>query len=171
MSLRTISLLIAAAFGLLTIAPAPLHAQMLAGLAIDGIRCDVTEGAVEHVHTHLQIIDRGHSTTIPGQIGIPEGAGCLYWVHTHSDDGVIHIEAPVKKTFTLGEFFDIWEAPLDREHADGVQAARGKSLRVTVNGRVWTQDPRLIPLRNREEIIIQNGPPYVSGHPADWSKF
>ncbi len=34
--------------------------------------------------------------------------GCFYWLHTHTEDGIIHIESPVQRTFTLGHFFAIW---------------------------------------------------------------
>jgi hypothetical protein len=152
-------------------AHSPALAQnMFGGLAIDGIRCDISEGAVEHIHTHLQLFDRGRAVNVPAAVGIPQGAGCLYWVHTHSADGIIHIESPVMRTFTLGQFFDIWDAPLSRMQAGAVHASKGRTLRVTVNGKLWTRDPATIPLRDREEIVIQNGPPYVTGHPADWSK-
>ena len=147
-----------------------LAQSMFSGLPIDGIHCDTNEGAVEHVHTHLQLYDRGRAVPVPANIGIPMGSGCLYWVHTHSDDGMIHIEAPVKQAFTLGQFFDIWGDDLSRTQASGVRASHGKVLRVTVNGKVWTGNPRSIPLRDREEIVIQNGPPYAAGHSADWSK-
>ncbi len=171
MTLRT---LLVFALTLLTIAgtaQAPAPAQnLLTGLAIDGIRCDTSEGAVEHIHSHLQLFDRGHAVQVPGGIGIPPGAGCLYWVHTHSNDGIIHIEAPVTRPFMLGQFFDIWDVELSRTRADGVRASGGRPLRVTVNGKVWKGDPRTIPLRDHEEIIIQNGPPYSAGHPADFSK-
>jgi len=39
---------------------------------------------------------------------------CLYWLHTHVADGIIHIETPGERSFTLGEFFDIWNQPLVR---------------------------------------------------------
>jgi hypothetical protein len=156
---------------LVTVIQAPAQAQnMFSGLAIDGIRCEASEGAVEHVHTHLQLFQRGRAVSVPAQIGMPAGAGCLYWVHTHSGDGVIHIEAPIARTFTLGQFFDIWNTTLTRTQADRVHAPKGHTLRVTVNGTLWTRDPRSIPLRDREEIVIQSGPPYTSGHSADWSK-
>jgi hypothetical protein len=132
---------------------------MFGGLAIDGISCDTMEGAVEHVHSHLQIFNRGRAVTVPAQIGILASGGCLYWLHTHSADGIIHIEAPVKRTFTLGQFFDIW----------GRSIPHGKSLRVTVNGKRWTGDPAKIPLRDREEIVVQTGPPWGRAHSADWS--
>ena len=37
---------------------------------------------------------------------------CFSWLHTHASDGIIHIESPVKRTFTLGDFFDLWSQPL-----------------------------------------------------------
>lgn len=163
-ALLAAALVLAAGF-----AAAPARAQMFEGLPLDGIKCEATEGAVQHVHTHLQLFNRGHAVEVPALIGIPEGAGCLYWVHTHSNDGIIHIEAPVARTFTLGQFFDVWGKDLSRTQAGPLHASHGRMLRVTVNGKLWTKDPRSIPLRNREEIVIQNGPPYVSGHPADWS--
>ena len=150
---------------------APARAQnLLAGLPIDGIRCESQEGAVEHVHTHLQIFNRGRRVEVPAQIGIMPVAGCLYWLHTHAGDGIVHIESPAARTFTLGQFFDIWGADLSRTTAGSVHAPRGHRLLFTVNGKVWKGDPRAIPLRDREEIVIQNGPPYGKPHGADWSQ-
>jgi hypothetical protein len=171
LKLRILSIACIAALAAAAYSSSPVRAQnMFGGLAIDGIRCDVSEGAVEHIHAHLQLFDRGKPFAVPGQVGIPQGAGCLYWVHTHSGDGIIHIESPVAKTFSLGQFFDIWDTTLSRTQADGVHASRGRTLMIMVNGKRWTGDPRAIPLRDHEEIVIQNGPPYVSGHRADWSK-
>lgn len=139
---------------------APAHAQsMFGGLAIDGVECQSMEGAVEHIHSHLQIFNHGRAVAVPAQIGILASGGCLYWLHTHTPDGIIHIEAPVRRTFTLGQFFDIWGRPVPR----------GKSMRVTVNGKRWGGDPAAIPLRDREEIVIQTGPPWGKPHAADWS--
>lgn len=147
-------------------------AQGLFGnLPIDGVHCDAQEGAVEHIHTHLQIFDRGRAIVVPAGIGIRTGMGCLYWLHTHAGDGIIHIESPVLRTFTLGQFFDVWGVGLSREQAAQVHAATHERLRITVNGAPWTGDPRAIPLRDREEIVIQDGPPFARPHPADWSNF
>jgi hypothetical protein len=171
-----VNLRIAAVFAVLALAcaaffHAPARAQsMMGGLPVDGIRCDTMEGAVEHIHSHLELFNRGRSVEVPAQIGIMQIAGCLYWVHTHSPDGIIHIEAPTVRTFTLGQFFDVWGETLSRTQASSVRAPRGHSLRFTVNGRPWTRDPRSIPLRDREEIVVQNGPPYARPHRADWSK-
>lgn len=133
-----------------------LAQSMFAGLPIDGIRCDTMEGAVEHIHSHLQLTSHGKDVEVPENIGIPQGGQCLYWVHTHTSDGLIHIESPVRKPFTLGQFFDIWGQRLSRTQAASVRASRGRALHVTVNGKTWTGDPRGIVLRDHQEIAISN---------------
>ncbi|MHB8432611.1 MAG: hypothetical protein ACYC8W_02905 [Candidatus Tyrphobacter sp.] len=138
-------------------------------LPIDGISCDSAEGAVEHVHVHLQLFERGRAVEIPAGIGIPVDRGCLYWLHTHAPDGIIHIESPVRRTFTLGAFFDVWGMDLNARHAGPLAAVRGRELRVTVNGVRWNGDSRAIPLRDHEEIVIQAGPPFARPRPAAWS--
>ena len=147
-----------------------LAQSMFGGLPIDGISCEQMEGAVEHVHAHLQLFDRGKPVTVPADIGISVGSRCLYWLHTHAANGVIHIESPVQRTFTLGQFFDVWGEVLGRTRAADVRAPHGSVLRVTVDGKAWKGDPRSVPLRDHEEIVIQSGPPYAHGTPADWSR-
>ncbi|MEO6836301.1 MAG: hypothetical protein ABI231_10415, partial [Candidatus Tumulicola sp.] len=138
---------------------------------IDGIQCNATEGAVEHIHAQIQIFDRGKAVGVPAGIGIPQGAGCLYWVHTHSADGYIHIESPVKRSFTLGQFFDIWGPDLSWKRAASVSAPSGGRLFVWVNGKAWHgSSPRAIVLRDRDTIVIQNAVPFAKPVPADWSK-
>lgn len=145
-----------------------LAQSFFGGAAIDGIHCDTMEGAVEHIHSHIALVDRGRPVNVPANIGIPDGAGCLYWVHTHTADGFIHIESPVKRPFTLGQFFDIWGMDLSRSKAASVQAPRGRKLSVWVNGQAYTGDPNAIVLRDHEAIVIQNGPPFAKLAKVDW---
>jgi hypothetical protein len=148
-----------------------LVAQSFGSLPIDGIRCDTSEGAVEHIHAQIQLYDKGHAVKVPANIGISQTAGCLYWVHTHTDDGYIHIESPVRQAFTLGEFFDLWGPNLSSTQAASLQAPKGKHLSVWVNGKAWTgKDPRTIVLADMETIVIQNGPPFAKPSTPDWSK-
>lgn len=136
------------------------------GIPVDGIHCERMEGAVEHIHTHVQIFDHGKPVEIPAQIGIDQMGQCLYWLHTHTPDGIIHVESPVKRPFTLGQFFDIWGRPLSRTEA---AAARGK-LTITINGSPYKGDPRAIAIKDREEVVIQAGAPFGKAHNYDWSK-
>lgn len=149
-----------------------LMAQSFFGtLPIDGIHCDRQEGAVEHIHVNLQLYDRGRPVVVPANIGIPQGSDCLYWLHTHSADGFVHIESPVKRTFDLGEFFDIWGPDLSWTKAASLTAPNGRRLWFWVNGVPWRgHDPRGIVLRDHETIVIQNGPPFAKAARADWSR-
>ena len=88
-----------------------------------------------------------------------------------SPDGYIHIESPVRRSFTLGQFFDIWGAELSWTHAAGAVAAHGGRLSIWVNGKTWHgADPRSIVLRDQESIVIQAGPPFAKPAPSDWTK-
>ncbi len=138
------------------------------GQPIDGITCDQAEGAVFHIHQHVTILDRGKPIAIPSDVGRPLATSCLYWVHTHSADGLVHVEAPRFRTFTLGNFFDVWGQPLSLTSVASVRVRRG-ALRVYVDGRRYTRDPRRIELSQHTDITLEAGPPYVKPAPfTDW---
>jgi hypothetical protein len=138
---------------------APALADAPAGAPVDGIRCDQMEGSVFHIHQHLAIVDHGKAVTIPADIGRPVVAQCLYWIHTHTSDGIIHVESPVFKTFTLGQFFDVWGQPLSATSVAGAKAAKGQ-IKVYVNGAPYKGNPRSIELAQHTDIAIDVGPPF-----------
>jgi len=139
-------------------AQAPTIASL--GQPIDGIRCEGMEGQGLHIHQHLTILDRGHPVNIPADVGQVPAHQCLYWLHTHTLDGIIHIEAPLNRSFTLGDFFTIWGQPLDRTEAASARASKGQRLKVWVNGTPYTGDPRAIKLASHTDIVIEAGPPF-----------
>lgn len=148
-----------------------LIAQSFGTLPIDGIQCQSMEGAVEHIHARVELYQRGKAVQVPEQIGMSSTAGCLYWVHTHTSDGYIHIESPVKRTFTLGNFFDIWGQPLSWTQASSVTAGKGQKLSIWIDGKAWHgKDPNAIVLNDHELIVIQSGPPFAKPAPPDWEK-
>jgi hypothetical protein len=72
------------------------------------IDCNSKEHFNFHIHTKLVIMIDNQLYPIPANIGIiPEQ--CIYWLHTHDNSGLIHIESPIKRNFTLGEFLQIWK--------------------------------------------------------------
>lgn len=75
---------------------------------IDGIPCETQEYSTFHIHAHMDIFVNDQHMEIPSQIGIQNT--CLYWLHTHTSDGVIHIESPKEKDFMIGQFLDIWKS-------------------------------------------------------------
>jgi hypothetical protein len=149
-----------------------------AGQAINGIGCNTSEQTLFHVHTHLTIFVNGQQRQVPAAIGIPnpvaaqtsartfvDSGTCFYWLHTHAADGIIHIESPVKRTYTLGDFFDEWGQPLGPDQAG---PAHGK-VTVIVNGRVSQGDPRDVPLGSHENLQLQVGTPLVAPETINWS--
>ncbi|HZD35412.1 MAG TPA: hypothetical protein VE130_09430 [Nitrososphaeraceae archaeon] len=129
-----------------------------AARTIDGIQCNTMEQAAFHVHAHLDIFINGELATVPSQIGINSDAGCLYWLHTHDDRGVIHIEAPIKREFTLGNFFDIWGQVFNNTHLLDDEDTNN-TISIYVNGiKVPTDmDYRSINLNAHDEIAIVYG--------------
>jgi hypothetical protein len=148
------------------------------GQAIDGISCQTSEQTVFHIHTHLTIFVNGQQRQVPPAIGIPGavaqqtnagpfiGSGtCFYWLHTHAADGIIHIESPVERTYTLGEFFDEWGQPLGPGQ---VGPAEGKVTAI-VNGKVFKGNPRDVPLGSHEDLQLDVGTPLIAPETINWS--
>jgi hypothetical protein len=162
---RFAGLVCAAILGFACSAAAPAGVPP-AGQPVDGIRCDQMESSVFHIHQHLALYDGGKPVAVPSDVGRPLVGGCLYWLHTHSPDGIIHVESPVFRSFTLGQFFDIWGEPLGPSVAGPVRA-KGK-LTVFVNGHRYDGNPRSIELAQHTEIVIENAPPLVTPPPVDW---
>ncbi|HLI07870.1 MAG TPA: hypothetical protein VKV40_14970 [Ktedonobacteraceae bacterium] len=77
---------------------------------INGITCDPGMHATYHIHVHLAIYIKGNPVTIPQGIGIPSSGNCYYWLHTHTSDGIVHIEAPSTSDnwLALDDFIAIW---------------------------------------------------------------
>ena len=135
------------------------------GQPIDGITCGGMEYGTLHVHTHLAIFYHGKQVQVPRLIGgAPSGGpqGCLYWIHTHAPDGIIHVESPViapegSAGFDLGMLFDIWGQPLTRDDIAGLTGP----VVAYVNGAEYTGDLRMIPLKAHQQIVLEVGTPTV----------
>lgn len=147
----------------------------VSGATVDGITCRRTMAANDayHVHAHLNIFVNGLQERVPAGAGIvppraseqlPGGtfvdsgsSDCLYWLHVHANDGIIHIEAPSQQSFTLGQFFDIWGQPLGPSQ---VGPAKGTVVAFE-NGKRFAGNPRNIPLLSQAVIQLDVGTPVV----------
>lgn len=157
------------------LAPAATTTQ---GATVDGVQCEAQEQVVYHIHAHLQVYVDGQARALPAAIGMvgpvseqtPYGPfygaqRCYYFLHTHASDGVIHIESPTVRIYTLGNFFDEWNQPLS-----GTQVAGDKGkVTAFVNDKPWTRDPRAIPLVPHASIQLDVGSPVVSPHEISWA--
>ena len=146
------------------------------GQPVDGIEGSSREMLKVHVHSHLALFHKGEQIAIPYGIGIVRpfqvnngfvgmGQG-IYWLHTHDATGIIHVESPDDRRYTLGNFFDIWGQPLTRGEVAGLKGA----LRAFVDGKPYARDPRGIVLGAHTQITLEVGAPFVTapvyGFPA-----
>jgi hypothetical protein len=159
----------------LELAPAATTVQ---GATVDGVQCAPVEQLAYHIHAHVQVYVNGEPRALPGAIGMvgpvaqqtPYGPfysaqQCIYWLHTHTSDGVIHIESPSARIYTLGNFFNVWNQPLS-----GTQVA-GEKGKVTafLNAKPWTESPTAIPLRSHASIQLDVGSPVVPPQEISWA--
>lgn len=141
------------------------------GQSRGGVPCGSSEQLRYHVHARLTLYVNGKPRSVPLGVGIgmpraitksPEGSfvsdgRCFSFLHTHARDGVIHIEAPGKVLFKLGQFFDVWGQRLDRRH---LGSSSGRVV-AYVDGNRYRGDPRAIPLRRHAQIQLELGQPLV----------
>ncbi len=141
------------------------------GQQVDGIGCNTAEQTLFHIHAHLTIFVNGAARQVPAGIGIPGAQGQrtpagtfidsgtrFYWLHTHAADGIIHIESPVQRSYTLGELFNEWGQPLGPDRAG---PATGK-VTALCNGHVYLGNPAGIPLTRHAQIQLDVGAPLVA---------
>jgi hypothetical protein len=129
------------------------------GQDVDGIICEAHEQLVYHVHAHLYILLNGQPQQVSSQVGILGGPllpRCFYWLHTHDNSGIIHIESPTQALYTLGQFFDIWGQPLSRSTV-AVYPVPSGDLTAYVDGQVWGGDPRDIQLKGHTQVVLELG--------------
>jgi len=131
--------------------------------AIDSISCDQLEQSAFHIHAHVSVYINGQSVSIPGNVGIagdPSAPSCFYWLHTHSTDGVIHIEAPNGVSPTLKNFLDIWRTKFPQlGYPDQLDFTNG--WQVYVNGQPFAGDFHTIPLQAHTLITLAYNSPGV----------
>jgi hypothetical protein len=142
----------------------------ITGQPVANIRCDSGEQLSVHYHAHIDLIYRGQPATITAQTGIT--GSCFYWMHTHSESGVIHIEAPkdsANRQFTVGDFFAVWGQPLNSRQVATFPVGRGDQVKVWVDGKPYTGRPEKIVLRSHTQVVIEIGPTFVDPPTTNWS--
>ncbi len=138
-------------------------------LSIDGVECHSGEMLEYHHHAHLSVFVNGQEQQVPAQIGIASTPySCFYWLHTHTTDGIIHMEAPHAMTFTLGQFMDIWQktnkdAQSPSPSSSIFNVASGMPVKAYVaeksneQPKEVTGSPRDTPLKSQEQIVLVYG--------------
>lgn len=136
--------------------PANNGAALRPRLAAIGLPALSREGTVLHIHVHLDVFVDGRHVTLPAGIGIDPELRFISPLHTHDATGIVHVESPTVRTFTLGEFFGVWGVRLSRRCLGGYCARGAQRLRVYADGRS-VDDLRGLALSPHEEIVVTFG--------------
>jgi hypothetical protein len=145
---------------------------------ISGVQCNAGEQLAYHHHVHLSIFINGQPKSVPLGVGMvppalvvnsakgqfAEGSNtCLFWLHVHAQDGIVHIESPSARTFLLGQFFGVWGVKLSSTQI----GTNTGPVTAYVNGQPWSGDPTQIPLDEHTDIALSIGAP-VNPPLIDW---
>ena len=114
------------------------------------------EGTAVHIHQHLDLYVDGRKVLVPAGIGIDPAVGYAP-LHTHDPSGVIHVESPTVRTYTLGEFFAVWGVRLTPSCLGGYCAGGGRQLRLFVDGRADRGDLTTLALAPHQELVVAFG--------------
>lgn len=112
-----------------------------------------SETMLMHIHPRLYLNIDGKPYFVPQNVGIDSdlwkdhsldqyGMNGMAPLHTHTADGMIHVESKIVRNYTLGEFLDIWGLDL-----------KGKSVSVSVYGEPIS-DYRNHIFKDDESIIM-----------------
>jgi hypothetical protein len=137
--------------------PPPWPAErgnLRARLRVLGLPALSRAGTALHTHQHLDVFMDGRHVTVPAGIGIAEHF--VSRIHTHDTSGLIHVESPTSRSFSLAEFFGVWGLRLTKNCLGST--CDGAKLHLFVNGR-RVVDPNLALLGRHGEIVVAFGLP------------
>jgi hypothetical protein len=112
---------------------------------------------------HLEVFAKRLDVVVPAGIGIApprvrDGAyvrsgRCEYPARTFEPTGLIEVDSGAE--LTLGQFFDLWGQPLSQRRLLGFRAGREDRVSAFVNGERRPGDPRSLPLRRHDAIVLE----------------
>jgi hypothetical protein len=138
---------------------------IVSGRTVGGMRCAVRR-TVDAVHVEI-FVDR-KVLLLPAGIGLRPplqraglarlaGGRCAYPLHTLDPTGTVFVDRTQPRA--LGDLFAIWGQRLGPRR---LQSFPGRVLAFR-NGRAWQGDPRRMPLRRHDQIVLEVGG-YVPPH-------
>lgn len=136
------------------------------GQQVDGVNCRKALDGAFHHHIHLSLfvngvqyaIPRGTGIKNPGKSNFIYHGDCFYFLHTHDETGIVHIEPPGDKVYGLHQYFDEWGMPLSTTNVAGYQGP----VTVYINGVQENIDPKTIKFNPYDQITLEVGTPLVT---------
>ena len=111
-----------------------------------------------HIHITLHLFIDSNHMPIPTNVG--RTPACTKPLHTHDGEydpntqpARIHVEAPVVRSFTLGDFFAIWGKTINQNQVDTCLAGGTRVIDMTVNGSPSSEFSNLV-LQDGQVVVI-----------------
>jgi len=114
--------------------------------------CAVPGAPVHRVH--LELFANGFAIVIPARVGMHD-AHCRAHAWTDTPTGVVRFDRLAR----LGDVFAVWGMPLTRQRLLSFHGA----VSLFRNGLRVRGDPRSLPLRYGDELVLETGP-FVPPH-------
>lgn len=128
-----------------------------------------------HQHQHLTVEVDGEPVAVPAGIGIDRDGVPVSPLHTHTRDGLLHVESPQQRTYRFVELMAVWGVPITDTCLGTRCEGPDSRLVVFVNGVPWTRPIGELSLADRQAIDVRFGTARnVSAEtiePVDWSRW
>lgn len=131
-----------------------------------------------HYHALLLIYVNGQQVQLPAGIGDGDSGPCPQPLHIHKSDaaGIIHIESPEPRSYTLGDFFKVWAATpniggptpvvFNQNQLFNYTVGNGNELRLYVNGKLSNAYDTLV-FQSQMTIVVA----YGNSATTDWAHY
>lgn len=153
-----VALLVGLSFGL-----NPKQTGSTAAPIIDGVQCDEMATYGFRGEAHMDIFIDGKPQTVPSNIGIMNGT-CKYWINTGNTGGIINIEAPEQRQFSLSQLIDVWKGtsslPPPGSPAIFID---GKKAASDLNDTILPQNGEVVLVYGKAPSIIPDSYQFPSG--------
>lgn len=119
-----------------------------------------------HAHVLLTVYRNGEQVAVPANVGFESG-GAHSSLHTHTPDGLVHMEADDPYPYELTHFFRAWDVAFDGTRLGGDVASGTKQVFVYVNGKPAPAGPVI--LKDKDNIVVAYGEPgsFPTAPPVD----
>lgn len=106
-----------------------------------------------HAHALLSVFRNGEQVPVPADLGYDE-TGRHSSLHTHTPDGVIHMEADDPYPYTVAHVMTTWGVAFSSTRLGGDLNADGKQVHVYVNGKPATP---VAELEDGDNVVVAYG--------------
>lgn len=107
-----------------------------------------------HAHALLSVFRDGQKVAVPENLGF-DTRGTHSSLHTHTPDGVIHMEADDPYPYKLSDLFTTWGVAFGPDRLGGDVPTGDKKVHVYVNGKPAAADA--VEMKDGDNIVVAYG--------------